>query len=290
MAFGPVGEAACRYAPGDEPAGVVETALTTFARAVRGLEPALPATRSVHDLPVPPEHVLHDDIRYLRERGLLPASFRPDAFGADEWRAMLEAFLGGYGLPGVRTGPAETADDLRSDLELVVARVLAVSRPVALLAWEPEDDQRLAFVGVVLNWSPYPRLLVMRPPEGWSMRDGPRELAGRITFCGQSVVDWVSAPAPVAQALFVQHAEEAPMYIVGSEPDVRGWPYRIEAGDELAAFTFAHPELDGLELFSAVFVADPMGVLQVARLIPQVRTNLSPVALARALQTPPRRD
>lgn len=269
---------------------VLTSAVTLFANAVRGLEPALPRTTSVDDLPVPPEHPLHDDVRYLRERGLLPGSYHPDTFDVQGWRRMLDTFLRGYGLPGLRTAPSLAPAAVAADLEHVVTLVQAVSRPVALLAWEPEDEQRLAFVGVVLNWSPYPRLLVMRPPDGWSMRDGARALAGRISLCGVPVEDWVSASAPVAQALFVQHADDAPMYVVGSVPDVRGWPYRIEAGAEVAAFTFEHPEVADLELYSAVFVADPMSVLQVARLVPQVRTNLSPVALARALQTPPRRD
>jgi len=269
------------------PAGA---ALASVVPVVRALEPALPATRAVYDLPVPPEHPLHDDIRYLRERGLLPASFDPERFEAVDWQRLLDTFLSGYGLPGVRAGSADTLEAVRADLELVVARVQAVSRPVALLAWDPEDEQRLVFMGLLMNWSPYPRLVVMRPPEGWSMRDGARELASRITLCGEPVRDWVSAPAPVARALFIQHAEDAPMYVVGSEPERRTWPYRIEAGAEVDAFAFTHPAVADVESFSAVFAADPVGMVQLALLVPYVRTNMSPVGLARALQTPPRRD
>lgn len=290
VAFPTTGDMRCRLDLGHDHSSVDEVALKAFAQAVRGLEPALPATRFGFDAPVPPEHPLHDAVRYLIARGLLPSSFHPDEFDAVRWQAMLEVFLRGYGLPGISVGSAQTPADLQSDLDRVIERVLAVARPVALLAWEPEDEERLAFVGVVMNWSPYPRLLVMRPPDDWSMRDGARELARRISFCGKPVVDWVSAPAPVAQALFVRHAQDAPMYVVGSEPEVRGWPYRIEGGEELAAFTFEHPEVADLVVYSAVFVADPMGLVQVAQLLPQVRTNLSLFALVQALQTPPRTD
>ena len=271
-------------------APLVRVALRALAATVQELEPALPRTSTAAALPSGVDDGLADALRYLRERGLLPATFDLDAFDAVAWQHLLDTFLASYGLPGVAVGPVRTSDDLRADLERVVERVLAVVRPVALLAWEPHDDARLAFVGVVRNWSPYPRLLVWRVPGGWSMRDGARQLANRIAFCGRPVNDWVSASAPVARALFMTHAEDSAMYLVGSEPETRTWPYRVERGDEVAVFAFEHPEVADVTMFSAVFAGEPMGVLELARIVPQVRTNLSPVGLARAMQTPPRRD
>jgi hypothetical protein len=271
----------------DEPLG--RLAIAWLAETVRAIEPALPRTRTAAALPVDEDDPLHEPWRYLRERAIVPPSFDVDAFDAAAWQALLDEWLATYGLPGVRVGPASTPGDLRADLEAVAMRVLDVIRPVALLAWDPADDERLAFVGVVWNWSPYPRLLVWRPPEGWSMRDGARELAGRIDFCGRPVSAYVSASAPVARSLFLDNVDTA-MYLVGSEPETRSWPHRVESGEEVDVFAFEHPEVAHLDAFSAVFVGAPPGVLQLMRLLPQVRTNLSPMGLARVLQTPPRRD
>jgi hypothetical protein len=265
-------------------------AVGAVADVVRTLEPSLPRRRHLSASRSDTSDAVERDVRYLVERGLVPTSFDPAGFDQAAWQALVEALLAGYALPPLRVGERLTAATLEAELDAVVSRILAVIRPVVLLAWDPDDDQRIAFVGLVLNWSPYPRLVVMRPPDGWTMRDGARELAGRVTLCGASVRDWVSAPAPVARALFYQHADDAPMYLVGSDPDRDGWPYRVPAGEEVDVFAFEHPEVADLERFSAVFASEPLGVVQVARLLPQVRTNLSPMGFLRAMQTPPRRD
>jgi hypothetical protein len=271
----------------DEPLGRVSIAL--LAQTVEALEPAFPRTRTIASLALEPDDPLAPQLRYLRERGVVPPSFDPATFDAAVWQGLLDDLLASYGLPGVTVGAARTADDLRADLDAVIARVLAVIRPVALLAWEPDDEARLAFVGVVWNWSPYPRLLVRRPPEDWSMHDGAAALARRISVCGHQVRDFVSASAPVARSLFLSHAEEAAMYLVGSEPETRAWPYRVERGEEVSVFAFEHPQVRHVDSFSAVFAGPPLGPVQLARLLPMVRTNLSPVGLVRVLQTPPRR-
>ncbi len=53
-------------------------------------------------------------------------------------------------------------------------------------------------------------------------------------------------------------------------------------------FAFTHPLVEGLEAYSAVFVGDAAPFFTFARLLPRVRTNLSPIAVRRVLQTPPR--
>ena len=270
-------------------AQVGSVVVRSVADTLRTLEPSLPRTRWL-SRPEDASDALRSDVRYLAERGLLPSSFDPGAFDEASWRVLVEALLAGYGLPPVHVEERVTMATLAAEFDAVVSRILAVIRPVVLFAWDPEDDERIAFIGLMLNWSPYPRLVVMRPPDGWTMRDGARALAGRVTLCGAPVRDWVSAPAPVARALFVQHSEDAPMYLVGSDPDRDGWPYRVPAGEEIAVFAFEHPEVADLERFSAVFAAEPLGLVQVVRLLPQVRTNLSPMGFLRAMQTPPRRD
>jgi hypothetical protein len=279
---------AAEHAAGDAP--VARVALSALAETVRAIEPAFPRTVIASRLPVDEEDPLREDLRYLRERNLTPRDLSLEGFDRATWQSLIDALMGWYDLPGQPVGAADSATAVLADLERAVARIVAAVRPVALLAWDPDDENRLAFVGVIWNWSPYPRLIVSRPPEGWSMDEGARSLARRIHVCGTTVGDYIAASAPVARELFLTN-NTTTMYLVGSEPESAGaWPYRVPAGEEIDVFAFEHAEVRDLEAFSAVFVGDPLAFVSVARLLPSVRTNLSPMGLIRVMQTPPRRD
>ena len=294
LAWASVGYAAdftspCGPTPLASTVGEASLAYAALAEVVQQVEPTLPRVRHISG-EAGTDDVGAEALRYLQERGLVDRSLEPSALDDERWQGVLDTILERYAVPTITARGWDTETALAADVRALADRLLAVIRPVVLLAWDPQDEDRIAFVGLVLNWSPYPRLVVMRPPEDWTMRDGARTLAERIRLCGVPVRDWVSAPAPVARALFVRHADGAPMYLVASDPERDGWPYRVPAGEEIAVFAFEHPEVVDVERFSAVFAAEPLGVLQIAQLVPQVRTNLSPVGLLRALQTPPRRD
>lgn len=281
----------------DEVAGAVageshlpRVALAALAETVRMVEPAFPRVVIASRLPVDDDDPLRDDLRYLRERNLTPRDLSLDTFDRSTWQGLLDAFTAWYGLPSRPVGPMASVADVVADLESAVDRIVGVVRPVALLAWDPDAEGRLAFVGVLWNWSPYPRLIVSRPPDGWSMDDGARALAQRMHVCGAALGDYISASAPVARDLFLAN-NSATMYLVGAEPESAGaWPYQVPPGEEVAVFAFEHAEVRDLDAFSAVFVGDSFPIVSMMRLLPAVRTNLSPVGLLRVMQTPPRRD
>jgi hypothetical protein len=266
-------------------------ALAALAHSVRSLEPAFPRTIIASRLPVAEDDPLRDDLRYLRERNLTPRDLSLETFGRDDWQRLLDAFTSWYGLPSRPVGALDSPESALRDLQAAVDRIVASVRPVALLAFDPSDEDRLAFVAVMWNWSSYPRLIVQRPPEGWTLREGARTLAERIDdICGVTITDYIAAPAPVARDLFLAN-NRATMYLVGSEPETLGaWPYQVPRGEEVAVFDFEHPEVRDLDAFSAVFVGDPLSFLSMARYLPSVRTNLSPTKLLHVMQTPPRRD
>jgi hypothetical protein len=269
---------------------VARVALSSLARTIRTIEPALPRTIIASRLPVETDDPLLDDLRYLRERDVTPRDLSLETFDRDTWQGLIDALTGWYGLPSRPVGDAATAEAILDDLEQAVVRIVEVVRPVALFAWDPDDEDALAFVAVIWNWSPYPRLIVSRPPEGWSMAEGARALARRLQVCGATIGDYIAAPAPVARHLFLTN-NATTMYLVGSEPESLGaWPYEVPAGQEVDVFAFTHPEVRDLEAFSAVFVGDGLGLASLARLLPSVRTNLSPIGLVRVMQTPPRRN
>lgn len=268
--------------------GAVVAPLPALARVVRLLEPALPRSVVVGRLELPDDHPDAEALRYLRERRVIARGAAVDPMPPEVWQAALDAVAGWYAVAPPAGGDPGDPTRVAADLQALVARVAEAVRPAALVAWSPDDRERLAFLGLVWNWSAYPRLVVTRPSDApW---DGElRSAAARLATCAYDVTAYVGAVAPVAVDLFLAE-NRARMYLVGSEPDLPGaWPHEVPAGEEVDVFAFRHPLVADLEAFSAVFVGDPAPVLTFVRLLPRVRTNLSPVGVGRVLQVPPGR-
>jgi hypothetical protein len=263
--------------------------LPALAAAVQLLEPALPRSLVTAGIELPPEHPHFEDLLYLRERRVLPRGVEPDPLGPEAWQAALDVVASWYDLPGVAAGDPQDAAAVAADLGALFAQARRAVRPAALIAWLPEDRTRLAFRGMVWNWSAYPRLIVWRvDPDDDRVDTDLRAMARALGTCAYEVNAYVAASAPVARDLFLAE-NRARMYIVGSEPDLPGaWPAEVPAGEEVEVFAFTHPLVAALDAYSAVFVGDAAPVLTIARLLPQVRTNLSPIGLARLLALPPR--
>ncbi len=262
--------------------------LPALAHVVRTLEPALPRSVVVGRLELPDDHPYAEDLRYLRERRVIARAAEVDPMPPEVWQAALDVVAGWYQVAAPIAGDPTDLARVGADLEVLVTRVAAALRPAALVAWTPEDAGRIAFLGLVWNWSAYPRLVVSRPSdEVW---DGAlRSAAERLATCAYDVSAYVGAVAPVAIDLFLAE-NRARMYLVGSEPDLPGaWPHEVPVGEEVDVFAFTHPLVADLDAFSAVFVGDGAQVLTFLRMLPQVRTNLSPVGMRRILQTPPGR-
>jgi hypothetical protein len=261
--------------------------LPGLAATVRLLEPAMPRLLITARLELPAEHPDYADLLYLRERRVIARGAVVDPMAPDVWQAALDEIAGWYGAPSVRAGDPGDPGAVARDLAALVARVGRAVRPVALIAWLPEDRERLAFLGMVWNWSAYPRLVVFRQdPEDDRVHDDFRGMARRLDTCAFAVRDYVAASAPVARDLFLAE-NRARMFIVGSEPDLPGaWPTEVPRGEEVDVFAFGHPLVAQLDAYAAVFVGDPAPVLTFARLLPFVRTNLSPIGLTRVLVTP----
>ena len=260
--------------------------LPALAHVVRTLEPALPRSVVVGRLELSDGHPFAEDLRYLRERRVIARGAEVDPMRPEVWQAALDVVAGWYGVAAPMAGDPVDPERVDADLDALVDRIAPALRPAALVAWAPEDAGRIAFLGLVWNWSAYPRLVVTRPTnEAW---DGAlRSAAARLATCAYDVSAYVAAVAPVAVDLFLAE-NRARMYLVGSEPDLPGaWPHEVPMGEEVDVFAFTHPLVAELDAFSAVFVGDPAPVLTFVRLLPRVRTNLSPVGMGRILQTPP---
>lgn len=264
------------------------SAIASLSRLVRLLEPALPRTLVAARIELPLEHPDYEDLMYLRERRVLPRGVAADPLDRAAWQGALDVVAGWYDLRGVAAGDPAGPVTVAADLEALLAQARGAVRPAALIAWHPDDRRRLAFRGLVWNWSAYPRLIVRRLGADEAVSNDLRAMARGLSTCAYDVTSFVAASAPVARDLFLAESR-ARMFLVGSEPDLPGaWPVEVPAGEEVDVFAFTHPLVASLDAYSAVFVGDTAPLFTFARLLPQVRTNLSPIGMARVLALPPR--
>lgn len=268
----------------DRPATGVDAALV-LRRAVQLVEPALPALTRTGEVGLDREHPAYGAVRYLKARGLLPPSWGPEELSADAWREMNARFLAWYRLEGPLPDAPATVGDLVDDMAATLERVGEAVRPAALLAWDPADDDRLSFWAIIWNWTVYPRLLVYRPDPGVDLRGSPRDVLPHLSNCAVSVSAYVTAPEDTAKSLFLAH-NESRMYVVASQPESGGWPLEVPQGEELDAFAFALPELEGAQVYAAVFDGPEVGFGTILGLMARVRTNLSPAGFLSHMQTP----
>ena len=263
-------------------------AARALAAAVRLVEPALPplvvvgpGAGPMHALPADDPAVA--DVRFLAERRLLPPEWIPEALTPATWREMVARFVGWYGLPPSTTGDPPSDDrSLALALAHVLARVGTVIRPAALVVPADPGEGEPGFRGLLWNWTVVPRLVVFAPPPPGATREDSIEA---LETCARRIRDWFSAPGGVARDLFVSLSGRARMVVIGGEPADDG-AWWVPVGEELDVLTFDHPRVQDAEAFAALFDAPVMGVAQLVRLLPRVRTNVSPLRLQRYLQTP----
>jgi len=269
----------------DRAATGIDAALV-LERAVELVEPALPKLAVVHDLPIAASSPYADDVRYLAERKLLPASWRPDRIDTATWQSMLDRFQSWYKLGPLKVHDPGRVSGLLVDAADVLERVSKAVRPAALLASDPKDPTRIVFWAIIWNWTVYPRLIVLRPRDDVSLAAGPEAVLPRMGDCAVHISSYVLAPAQDAAQLFLA-TNKSRMYVVGSVPGGDGsWPVIVPAGKELDTFTFRATMVTDLRRYAAVFNGPDVGLRTVLTVLPKLRTNMSPTRFLAYMKTP----
>jgi len=269
--------------PSETPPGVLAAHL--MARAVMLAEPALPALAPFAEAPVDEGQPGSVAVRYLAQRELLPAGWEPGQLSQETWEGMLNAFLDWYDLPPVQASGGAALPDLVADLGAVLDAVNERIQPLLLVASSEEDRHEVAFLGMVWNWTVYPRLIVLKPREEHSLEGGVSQLLDQVGTCAVDLHHYVLAPERTARNLFLAHAD-ARMYVIGSEPERRNWPLLVDDGAEETYFAFAAPEVEDLQAFAAAFDGNQLGVRALVTMLPRLRTNVPPTRIPGILRTP----
>ncbi len=266
-----------------------QAAAALLARAVQLIEPALPALRDGAG-PVVAAGGAADAVTYLHQRRLLPAGWTPEGHTAEAWVGMLARFTADYRARAPNASGADV-DAMVDEAARALAAVAAMVRPLTLFAIDA--DRRVVFFAVIWNWTPSPRLLLFRPPEG-------------LTLAGDGRTASDEAAAPVLAALsgcalvfdrfgYVDEAVALRFFgaqgtstlsIYGVEPDVAGVPTEFAAEDVVAALTFRAPELDGVRVLSSSIEGPSPGFGAVLGFLLQLRTNVGLDGVLRSLAFP----
>ncbi|MEX2536727.1 MAG: hypothetical protein WD273_14115 [Trueperaceae bacterium] len=269
--------------PADTPTGILSAEL--LSAAIHWVEPALPPLAWSVTVPVAPDEPGYDAVRYLTERRLLPDGWSARDLSAQAWEAMLSRFLGWYGLPPVDVAIDPLPQQLTMDLAAALEQVSGAVRPLALVAADSEDRSRIAFLGLVWNWTVYPRLIVQRPLPGQDLSHGVRPLLEDLSNCAVELEHYIFAPEATARNLFLAHADSR-MYVIGSEPELTAWPLLVPEGQEEAYFGFSSPQVSELSAYAAAFDGSALGLRSLMAMMPRLRTNLPPTRIPGLLRTP----
>ncbi len=254
--------------------------------AVELVEPALPAWRHNAAVPLEPHEAGYAAVDYLVGRDLLPDDWDPQELSADTWTEMLRRFLDWYGLePEPETAAGLDRDMLVAELSAALDAVAAAVRPVAIIAHD--DNRQVSFVGIIWNWSPYPRLLVKRVADGTSVQDGSTALLSSLSTCAVELQRYASAPVTTAWRLFVGTGDST-MYVLASEPGRPQWPLVVEQTDVRDYLDFSAVEVAGTIEFAAAFSGQEIGLGAILGMITQIRTNISPLSIGHYLAVPGR--
>jgi hypothetical protein len=247
-------------------------------RAVHLLEPALPSLARAGEVPLAAGDPDADTLRFLSERRLLPPGWTDAPLTLELWREMLGRLADWYQQPhSASASDLLTRADVLGDLSHLIERVAPTLRPVALVASDPADRNRVAFWATVRNDTVYPRMIVSRPPDAGevTLRRGVEPILGDLSTCAMPVGKFVFAPADTALQLFLAHSEARMAVVQADGPDFVG-VYYVPQGEERDHFAFLAPALEGVERYAVVFVGPSVGVTTVLRIIPQLRTNMGP--------------
>lgn len=252
------------------------SAAQLLKRAVDLLEPAMPPLQRVGNLPVPADDPDREAFAYLADRHLLAPMWLPTTFSADAWRAALSVVAGWYALPAPAFDDAlPSNDDLLDSLEPIFDAAGEVLSPIGLFAFDPADSSRIAFWATLRN-GVYPRMIVVRPPDTpVDLQADPAAALAQLSDCVVTLTNYVYAPADTAERLFLA-TNESRMVLLALEPPSPQFLIEAPAGQETPYLTFSAPEVVDKTRYTALFLGPGVGFGQLLRLLPQLRTNMSP--------------
>lgn len=272
------------------PAGSVtpgQAAALLLARAMSLVEPAYPEVRGGAG-PVAGAGPAEAAVTWLHRRRLLPDGWSAEGHDAAAWAAMWEHVSTGYRVTPPALGaidPAAMVDEAARAL----ARLAEAVRPLPVFA--VDADERVTFVAVIWNWTPAPRLLVLRPSDGLRLAserasvDAAAPVLTALSDCALRFERFAYAREDLALRLFVDQGAST-LRVMASDPPRAGWPVVFDADEVVEVLTFRSPAVADLRVLSVAIEGPTPGLGAVLPVLLQLRTNVGLDGVLQVLALP----
>jgi hypothetical protein len=251
---------------------------SALARAAfEALEPAYPQRRGAREWS-------DANAAWLDRRGWLPDGWNEDELDADAWAALLAELQEPYGVdPRPVSGEAD-AETLLAEAEAALAAGANAVRPLALVATEDGGQSEVAFLSVLWNWTPYPRLLLFPPGDAGLDEDGsPSSVVREMGTCAWRPTAWMATSEDAAADYYFGNVN-AGIRLVATDRN----PLRrdVPSGEERTVLRYEWDAMDGSSVAAVEFTGPGPGLGQVVGLLSSVRTNLGVFDIGHYLALP----
>ncbi len=269
---------------------LLETSTTRAAakllkKTVELLEPAMPPLADAHVTALSLDDPDYPTIKFLADRQILPDTWQDGELNAPLWRAMLLNIVQWYEILPIRiSSEALTNQQLIDHLSTLINRASVTIHPLVLAGVDQND---ISFVGIIKNDPPYPRLIVIKPPEGIDISSNFQNIFSYIGNCASNFVNYVHGPSIAARQLFLTHNSSS-MYVFKTDPTkFESW-IEVPQGEEVPYLEFTNPNVADLGNYTALFSGSGPGIFTLMQIVPQFRTNMSPREIINFIQAIPR--
>ncbi len=259
-----------------------------FKKAVELLEPAIPPLTDAYLTALSPDDPDYPVIKFLADRQILPDTWQDEELKVQVWRAMLLNLVLWYDILPVRMPNEElTNQQLIDNLSTLIDRASEVINPLVLAGVNSRQESDISFLAILKNDPPYPRLIVVKPPEEVDVSRSFQNIFSYVGNCTSNFENYVYGPSHAARQLFLTHNSSS-MYVF--QTNLAGFESWIEVpqGEEVAYLEFTHPSIIELEQYTALFSGSGPNIFTLMQIVPQFRTNMSPREIISFVQAIPR--
>ena len=218
----------------------------------------------------------------------MPEDWQDGELDSRLWRAMLLKIVQWYDIAPISTAREELNNQqLIDNLSTLIDSASEAIDPLVLAGLNSEQDSDFSFLSILRNDPPYPRLIVVKPPEGVDISQDFESIFPYVGNCASKLSNYVYGPGPAARQLFLTHNSSS-MHVFKTDFTGNGNWIEVPQGQEVEYLEFVSPDTVELPHYTALFDGSGPNVFTLMQVVPKFRTNMTPREIINFVQAIPR--